>query len=1045
MALLHMEPRMDNALNLRLLGRPQLSAGQRILSLSTHQVALLSLFALNKCAGLERGYIARLLWPKSSSASARHSLSQAVYALKAAYPNDQIITGSRTHVRVAELTTDYAAFMHAYRQEDWRTAERLFQGELMEGVDLPHAEELGELIDSRRREVVNACLDVARGLQLDGCPREAAHLLERTSKSHSVSLQLATTLQLKNLSAGFAELPPPPHHDYPRDDEPTPFVGRVAEMESLEEQYNRVRESGFRAVIIEGESGIGKSALARRFSRLWVLRGGLVARATGFVAERNLPFGVVAQWLRDGGQNRCPVLEEPWASLIEEAFPGTFSRPNRSSPESDIGMGEFRLLEALRRYFGQFSADRPLLLLLDDAHYCDATSLAFAHYFSRRSKEAPVLFLAAVRTPSLDVNDPFEGWPGADRIVLGPLSDSDTAKLVSRLADSRSKPEADSVSRLRVQTGGNPLLILSLLGSSAQLEPPEVPDTILEFFRPRLGALSSHAGVVMAALSVIGDIADQDVVAGISGLANDPPRMSAAIAELKSAGLVTTDDHGGLHPRHGIVADIAVTAISAADRRALYGRAARVLAESGRSSPAVLAIQHDIAGDRANAFEAASSAALASQQLHATREQEFFLKLAISNAPNKEAEVSIRIILADLYRRTGRSTEALNVVSDATLTGGSQLQRSRARASRLAVQLLTAEPRIPPQEVWDEIEELSKVLERALIAELYLHFAVAGRDHGDRQPTVEAATRALSIAQGLPRTPHNVIIAVRAANILGLWEDAAEGLATIQDFFSTADSNAEVLGQCLSAQASLLVCLGKLIEAEEKFLKAMELIERHCMYDALFALHNNLGICYTELGRYAEAQRQLEEAARVGVELGRQRSTLAAENLAMLHLERGEFELALRTVRGAMTRATTRSPRELFHRHALIGLCSLELGLLAQAFEAKREIDLLFQHHEYWGSDVSYVETFLARMLVMEGQPDVARARLEAAAEIYRTRDLLCLARLELERVRIDLKTDPAGALERAESMLGALRGTGARPLVDRFEDLADRARRHAR
>jgi tetratricopeptide (TPR) repeat protein len=218
------------------------------------------------------------------------------------------------------------------------------------------------------------------------------------------------------------------------------------------------------------------------------------------------------------------------------------------------------------------------------------------------------------------------------------------------------------------------------------------------------------------------------------------------------------------------------------------------------------------------------------------------------------------------------------------------------------------------------------------------------------------------------------------------------------------------------------------------------------LFGTLFSLHNNLGVCYTDQGRYQDALLQFEEATRLGAELNLSSTGKGvSDNLAMLHLERGDFELALRTVRGAMSRAPTRSPRELFHRHALIGLCSLELGLLAQAFEAKREIDLLFQHHEYWGSDVSYVETFLARMLVMEGQPDVARARLEAAAEIYRTRDLLCLARLELERVRIDLKTDPAGALERAESMLGALRGTGARPLVDRFEDLADRARRHAR
>jgi tetratricopeptide (TPR) repeat protein len=964
-------------------------------------------------------------------------LSQALYRLKSLTADRSPLRGSRTSLHIENLASDYSTFIRSVGDQDWLEAEATFRGQLLEGIPLQGAEELTELIDRCRRDLVDMCADVWRGLQLDGRMTEAARLAERTSQP---------------------ELTPFFHTSFAPDEagltrnadgspvfERAPFVGRKAEMDALEPYFQAVSGSGFRTVVIGGEAGIGKTALAQRFSRLWALRGGAVLRASGFAAEKNVPFGAVAQWLRDVDRERLPTVENRWTCVIEEAFPGTIARAATSPVGDELRTSsEFRLLEALRFFFQEMSATRPLLLVLDDAQYGDATSIAFVHYFSRRSSSARVMFLAAVRTPSPDGDDPFEGWSAINRMVLGPLSIRDTTKLAARSCRIGPEPDLEAVAHLSRRTGGNPLLLTSLLAHTREIETTAVPDTIIEFFRPRLEALSNNAALVMASIAVIGDAADQQLAADIAGLGDDSAQMSSALSELRNAGLLMFELDDGLRPRHGIVADIAVNVISAADRRALYGRAARVLGEHGRSSPAVLAIQHDIAGDRTSAFAAALNAASASHELHAPREQEFFLKLALSNAPDKEAEVSIRIRLAELYRRIGRSPEALDVIADPTLIGASEVQRIRAQASRLAIRLAASDIRISLRTAWEEIEAVSGSLDPDLIAGLYLHFAVAGRDRGDRAPTVEAATRALSIAQGLPTTSQTVITAVRAANILGLWGDAPGCLETIRTLLAREKSNAEVLGQCLSAEASLLVCMGRLIEAEGKFLQAMELIERCCMYDALFALHNNLGVCYTELGRYGEAQQQLEKAARVGDELGRQRSTVAAENLAMLHLERGEYELALRTVRGAMTKATTRSPRELFHRHALIGLSSLELGLLAQAFEAKREIDLLFQQHEYWGSDVSYVEMFLARMLVMEGRPEMARERLEAAVEIYRPRDLMSRARLELELVRLELKTHPTKALERAEAMLETLRGTGARPLVDRFEELADRARRHA-
>jgi tetratricopeptide (TPR) repeat protein len=368
----------------------------------------------------------------------------------------------------------------------------------------------------------------------------------------------------------------------------------------------------------------------------------------------------------------------------------------------------------------------------------------------------------------------------------------------------------------------------------------------------------------------------------------------------------------------------------------------------------------------------------------------------------------------------------------------------RAQASRLAIHLRKVDGATNLPLVWREIEALEGRLDPDITSELYYYLAAAAHDLGLTADTVSAAERALEIAKRRPNSTSASLTTARAATVLALYLRVEDGIAVIDELRPAVQSNIEALAQWLSARGTVLIAAGRLIDAEDSLLQGIELMERCCFYAGLFGLHNNLGVCYMEQGRFREARAQLEEAMRVGRELlGPSGAAIAAENIALVHFEEGDYRFALDIARdGSGGAFTSRSSRWLFSRRSLTGLCSLELGLLAQAFEAKREIELLFDKHEYWSNDVSYVETFLARMLVLEDRTDEARERLEAAIEVYRPRDLLCRARLELELTRIELKQNPPSALHRAESMLETLRGTGARPLIDRFDELADRARR---
>jgi tetratricopeptide (TPR) repeat protein len=1021
-----------------LLGLPELLIDGATRPAAPYHFGLLSYFLLKGRDTISRSEIAALLWPDASDASARHSLSQLVYTLNkvAGVP---IIHGQATHLTVGGINADTTEFRAAVYSETWVEAAKLFRGELLTGTEFRKAPDFDDWIAEMRRQFSESVLRVVEGLALDGHDALAENLTARLPP-HFAHIIQAHAVPPAELRGDIGDL------ETGKKDDPTTvvptFVGRKREIEWLEAAYTRAVSGGFVTVLLEGEPGIGKSTLVNRFGRIRALRGSCVVVARAFEAEQNIPFGIVAQWVRDLGEVPVSKLADPWKEIIDRAF----FRPSRQDDNrvSSEPTGEFRLLEALRRLFLVKLDTQPVVLLLDDAHVADAASLGFVHYFSRRSPGAPVLFVASARTPALHGSPPFGGWQEVRRLRLDPLTIQDTAGLLTTLGN-RLAPFADSdLYELYRRTGGNPLLIVSLHEDDGRSGRDGIPKTVTEYFLPRLEALSHDASLVLAAVAIAGHRIDLAVVTKISGIPN-ALRMAAAVRELESAGLVLRDTDDLITPRHGIVAEVAISRLGGAQRKSLYGRAARVLSEEGRSQPSILAIKHDIGGDRVRAFEAALQAAAASSDLHAVREREFFLKLALSNAPDPEAEARIRIELADLFQHLGRPSEGLDIVADEMVRSAPPALRSQARARRLGIRLRKVDVDTDLRPVWQEIQQLGMLLDPEAIGELYYRLAAAAHEFGRTGDAIAAAKLALSVTENVSSSTKSALIAARSATVLALYVEVDEGIAVIDELLPAVESNLEALAQCLSARGTVLIAAGRLLDAEDSLLRGIELMERCCLYDGLFSLHNNLGVCYMEQGLFDEARHQFDDATRVGREfIGPSGTAITADNMTLLHYEIGDYHSALEIARGRAVHDTVRSSRGLFQRHGIIGLCSLELGLLAQAFEAKREIELLFDQHEYWSNDVSYVETFLARMLVLEDRTDEARGRLEKAIEVYRPRDLLCRARLELELARIDLKRDPGAAFRRANAMLETLRGTGARPLIDRFEEVADRAgRRH--
>ena len=336
-------------------------------------------------------------------------------------------------------------------------------------------------------------------------------------------------------------------------DENWPLVGRNEEWKRLVGVWKKARTGVMQCVVIRGETGIGKSRLGREFLAHLGRQGYGVAWARCQEAPGTPGYGPLAQWLRSASfRPRIEELDPVWRTEVARLLP-EFSGSRRGS-ETEAGEkkkseaeeagkvmepapqgGErkpwlqTRFEEALAR--AMLQEGKPAALMLDGIQWCDPETLGWFNYLMNRNRPAPLLLVAAMRTP-LDTasapNEPLESLLLALRrnhslyeIDLEPLDRESTVELASLLLDR----ELDrSMGRLIYEdTEGNPLFTVETAREIDQLEelkdreedgftaPDEtrsrlrsLPRVVSDVISDRFRYLSSNAKLVLGIAAVAG-------------------------------------------------------------------------------------------------------------------------------------------------------------------------------------------------------------------------------------------------------------------------------------------------------------------------------------------------------------------------------------------------------------------------------------------------------------------------------------------------------------------------------------------------------------
>ncbi|MEU5209028.1 AAA family ATPase [Streptomyces sp. NPDC020742] len=372
------------------------------------------------------------------------------------------------------------------------------------------------------------------------------------------------------------------------------LANREAETGLLAALLRDARAGSGAIALLEGAVGTGKSLLLRRLVSGPGVEGVRVLEAHGDALGHDVPFGVVRQLfeplLTTVDEVRLARLLSGSAGTAAQALRGTPPHGAAVPPAEDTS---FSVLHGLYWFTCNLAAERPLLIVVDDAHRADMASLRFLNHLARRIEGLPVLLVLSQRTGD-EATDAvllcdIAGQPLCRVLRPGPLTSEGVGQLVRAVFG---RPAEDGFHHACLTiTGGNPLLVhalLCVLRSSGR--PPAVEELadltaddgsfLQEAVRAVLRRLPGSATAAARALAVMGDDALPEVCARLAGL--DDANHLAAMRALASNSLVSAVDEGRRWSfNHGLIREFIVTGMPPEEVADAHRRAARLMLDAG--------------------------------------------------------------------------------------------------------------------------------------------------------------------------------------------------------------------------------------------------------------------------------------------------------------------------------------------------------------------------------------------------------------------------------------------------------------------------------
>src|SRR6266571_2537517 len=379
-------------------------------------------------------------------------------------------------------------------------------------------------------------------------------------------------------------------------------VGRAAELTALRLLIDRTRDGWGQVALVCGEAGIGKSRLVAEAKAYAVAQNFLVLQGNCFQMDNSYPYAPLLDMLREStaptplAADPDPIILEFARLLPELALSLTDPLP---APLPDPEQEKRRLFAALTRFFKERASQRPVLLVIEDLHWCDDISLEFLQSLARSCVAQPLLLLMTYRgdevQPSLQrFLAQLDRARLSQELRLVPLSRSDVNAMLSAIFVLSEGEQANLLDLIYPLTEGNPFFVEEVLTSlisrgellsddgvwqrkphpanSSECLP--IPRSVQEVVQQRTRQLSMEARQVVTLAAFVGRRFDFAVLQQVMHC--DEERLLQLIKELVANQLVVEVSADQFAFRHALTQQAVYTGLLARERRSLH----RTLAEA---------------------------------------------------------------------------------------------------------------------------------------------------------------------------------------------------------------------------------------------------------------------------------------------------------------------------------------------------------------------------------------------------------------------------------------------------------------------------------
>ena len=361
------------------------------------------------------------------------------------------------------------------------------------------------------------------------------------------------------------------------------LVGRDRELTQASRWLSAAEGGSGGLVILQGDVGIGKTRLVNEIVGVATARGMVVRACEAVQSDQTRPFGAISDALEVSARSADPALAE-LARRIEghQVWTGHLE---------DVPMEVHSLIEALIGVFESLCTTAPLLMVIDNLHWADSSSLAMLRRLTRLSRQYPALVLASTRPTDkqavLALLDAVS-QDGGTLVKPGPLDTKSVLVLAGQLAGG---PPGPRLADRLAQASGYPLFVVELLttlvqqghisitpAGQAEIDASGAAASLGVSILHRLSLLPADSIELLRAAAICGRTVDVAEVSMLTG--RDTLALARSLRTAERAGIIETRDDK-LWFRHELIHDALYRDWPLPVRRALHRELGQPLAAAG--------------------------------------------------------------------------------------------------------------------------------------------------------------------------------------------------------------------------------------------------------------------------------------------------------------------------------------------------------------------------------------------------------------------------------------------------------------------------------